>query len=125
MSNWSATASLDFALKGLDQDSSVQRDIKLWRQESFTAPLRKAYAEGKLPKERLSHMVRDAFSARCTPSASTSGGPPAPTVDMANHNETALKTALQSIVLLKNEGALLLPLSSDKPLKIAVIMDNH
>jgi hypothetical protein len=28
-------------------------------------------------------------------------------------------------VLLKNEGALLLPLSSDKPLKIAVIMDNH
>ena len=51
-------------------------------------------------------------------------GPPAPTVDMANHNETGLKTALQSIVLLKNEGALL-PLLSDKRLKIAVIMDNH
>jgi hypothetical protein len=40
MSNWRAAASLDFALKGLDQDSSVQRDVKLWRQESFTAPLR-------------------------------------------------------------------------------------
>jgi beta-glucosidase len=51
-------------------------------------------------------------------------GPLAPTVDMANHNETALKTARQGIVLLKNERALL-PLSSDKPLKIAVIMDNH
>jgi beta-glucosidase len=44
---------------------------------------------------------------------------------MANHNEIALKTARQGIVLLKNEGALLLPLSSDKPLKIAVIIDNH
>jgi beta-glucosidase len=35
--------------------------MKLWGQESFTAPLRKAYAEGKgkLPKERqLSDMVR-------------------------------------------------------------------
>ena len=77
MSDWSATASWDFALKGLGQDSGVQRDMKLWRQESFTAPLRKAYAEGKgkLPKERrLSDMVRDAFSARCMPSASTSGG---------------------------------------------------
>jgi beta-glucosidase len=40
MSDWGATASLDFALKGLDQDSGVQRDMKLWRQESFTAPLR-------------------------------------------------------------------------------------
>jgi beta-glucosidase len=39
----------------------------------------------------------------------------APTVDMAKYNETAR----QGIVLLKNEGAL--PLSSDKPLKIAVI----
>jgi beta-glucosidase len=40
MSDWDATASWDFALKGLDQDSGVQRDMKLWRQESFTAPLR-------------------------------------------------------------------------------------
>jgi beta-glucosidase len=60
MSDWGATASWDFALKGLDQESGVQRDMKLWRQESFTAPLRKAYPEGKgkLPKERLSDMVR-------------------------------------------------------------------
>ena len=101
MCDWGATASWDFALKGLDQDSGVQRDVKLWGQESFTALLRKAYAEGRLPKERrrLSDMVRDAFSVRCMPSASTSGGPPlAPSVDMTNHNETALKTARQGIV---------------------------
>jgi beta-glucosidase len=36
-------------------------------------------------------------------------GPLAPTVDMASHNEIALKTARQGIVLLKNEGALLHP----------------
>ena len=40
MCDWGATASWDFALKGLDQDSGVQRDMKLWRQEPFTAPLR-------------------------------------------------------------------------------------
>jgi beta-glucosidase len=123
MSDWGATASWDFALKGLDQDSSVQRDVKLWGQESFTALLRKAYPEGKLPKERLSDMVRLILRSMYAIGIDKRG-PPAPTVDMANHNETALKTARQGIVLLKNEGALL-PLSSHKPLKIAVIMDNH
>jgi beta-glucosidase len=61
MSDRGATASWDFALKGLDQGTGVQRDMKLWGQESFTVPLRKAYAEGKgkLPKERrLSDVVR-------------------------------------------------------------------
>jgi beta-glucosidase-like glycosyl hydrolase len=38
---------------------------------------------------------------------------------MAAHDEIALTTARQGIVLLKNEGAL--PLATDKPLKIAVI----
>jgi len=38
---------------------------------------------------------------------------------MAAHNEIALETGRQGIVLLKNEGAL--PLATDEPLKIAVI----
>jgi beta-glucosidase len=118
MSDWGATPSWDFALKGLDQDSGVQIDVKLWGQESFTAPLGKAYAEGKLPKERLSDMVRRILRSMYAINIDKWG--PARTVDMAKHNETALKTARQGIVLLKNEGALL-PLSSDKPLKIAVI----
>jgi hypothetical protein len=44
---------------------------------------------------------------------------PAPQVDMAKHNEIALETARQGIVLLKNDG--MLPLATDKPLKVAVI----
>jgi beta-glucosidase len=90
----------------------VRIDVKLWEQESFTAPLRKAYAEGKVPKERLSDMVRRILRSMYAIGIDK-WGPPAPTVDMANHNEIALKTARQGIALLKNEGALL-PLSSDR-----------
>jgi beta-glucosidase len=63
--------------------------------EPFTEPLGNAYAVGV-----------------------DKWGPP-PAVDMAKHNEVALEAARQGIVLLKNDGVL--PLSVDKPLKIAVI----
>jgi beta-glucosidase len=58
MSDWGATPSWDYALKGLDQESGVQMDVMMWGTESFVEPLKAAYAEGKLPKERLSDMVR-------------------------------------------------------------------
>jgi beta-glucosidase len=45
---------------------------------------------------------------------------PAPEVDMAKHKAVALEIAQQGIVLLKNDGGLL-PLATNKPLKIAVI----
>jgi beta-glucosidase len=117
MSDWGATPNWDFALKGLDQESGVQADMMMWQVEPFTEPLRKAYAEGKLPKERLSDMVRRILHSIYTIGIDKWG--PAPKVDMAKHNEVALETARQGIVLLKNQGVL--PLSTDKPLKIAVI----
>ena len=58
MSDWGATLEWDFALKGLDQESGAQFGLMLWGSEPFTEPLRAAYAEGKLPKERISDMVR-------------------------------------------------------------------
>ena len=58
MSDWGAVPEWDFALKGLDQESGIQIDVKQWGDEPFTDRLRSAYAEGKLPKERLSDMVR-------------------------------------------------------------------
>ena len=58
MSDWGATLNWDFALKGLDQESGIQFDMMQWGSEPFTEPLRQAYAEGKLPKQRLSDMVR-------------------------------------------------------------------
>ncbi|MDQ2704676.1 MAG: glycoside hydrolase family 3 C-terminal domain-containing protein, partial [Pseudomonadota bacterium] len=114
-----ATPEWQYALHGLDQESGAQADRFMWSldAEPFAEPLRQAYAEGKLPKERLSDMVR-----RILHSAYAVGidkWEAAPAVDMATHNEIALEMARQGIVLLKNESAL--PLAADKPLKIAVI----
>src|SRR5262249_11349734 len=58
MSDWGAVPDWGYALKGLDQESGSQMDVFMWGDEAFTDRLRKAYEEGKLPKERLSEMVR-------------------------------------------------------------------
>jgi beta-glucosidase len=117
MSDWGAVPLWDYALKGLDQESGIQMDVKQWGAEAFTDRLRKAYAEGKLPKERLSDMVRRIL--RSVYAVGVDKWNAAPTVDMAKHNAIALEIARQGIVLLKNDGAL--PLATDKRLKIAVI----
>ncbi|HEX7081801.1 MAG TPA: beta-glucosidase [Gammaproteobacteria bacterium] len=117
MSDWGATPEWEFALKGLDQESGVQGDRVMWGKEPFTQDLREAYASGRLPKERLSDMVRRILRSLFAVGVDKWG--PAPKVDMAKHHEIALEGARQGIVLLKNEGVL--PLPTDKPLKIAVI----
>jgi beta-glucosidase len=117
MSDWGAVPEWEFALKGLDQESGAQLDVKQWGSEAFPDGLRAAYAEGKVPKERLADMVRRILRSIYAVGVDKWG--PAPTVDMAKHNEIALETARQGIVLLKNDGAL--PLATGKPLKIAVI----
>jgi beta-glucosidase len=117
MSDWGAVPEWDYALKGLDQESGVQMDVKQWGSEAFTDRLRKAYAEAKLRSERLSDMVRRILRSAYAVGIDTWG--PAPTLDMARHNEIALETARQGIVLLKNEGVL--PLATDRPLKVGVV----
>ena len=116
MSDWGAVPSWDYALKGLDQESGIQMDVKQWGAEAFTDRLRQAYAEGKLPKERLSDMVRRILRSAYAVGIDQWG--PAPTVDLAKHDAIALEIARQGIVLLKNDGVL--PLAPG-PLKIAVI----
>jgi beta-glucosidase len=118
MSDWGAVPNWEFALAGLDQESGAQLDMMMWKVEPFTGPLRKAYAEGKLPKERLADMVRRILRSIYAVGIDKWG--PAPKVDMAEHNAVALEIARQGIVLLKNDGGLL-PLATDKTLKIAVI----
>lgn len=117
MSDWGAVPEWDYALKGLDQESGIQMDLKMWGAEAFTDRLRKAYAEGKLPKERLSDMVRRILRSAYAVGIDKWGA--APAVDLAKHNEIALEIARQGIVLLKNDSAL--PLATHRPLKIAVI----
>lgn len=119
MSDWGATPEWEYALRGLDQESGAQADRFMWSldAEPFAEPLRQAYADGKLPKERLSDMVRRIL--RSAYAVGIDKWEAAPAVDMVRHNEIALEIARQGIVLLKNENAL--PLPADKPLKIAVI----
>lgn len=117
MSDWGAVPSWDYALKGLDQESGIQLDVKQWGGEAFTEKLRQAYAEGKLPKERLSDMVRRILRSAYAVGIDKWG--PAPAVDLVKHNEVALEIARQGIVLLENKGVL--PLATGKKLKIAVI----
>ncbi|MGD9531646.1 MAG: beta-glucosidase [Pseudonocardia sp.] len=116
MSDWGATASWEFALAGLDQECGVQADVRQWGAEAFTDPLRKAYSEGRFPKERLSEMVRRILRSMFDVGVDAWEGQP--TVDMAAHEQIALDTARQGIVLLKNNGVL--PLA-DQPHTIAVI----
>ncbi len=117
MSDWGATPRWEFALAGLDQESGVQADRVMWGTEPFTEPLRKAYAAGALPRERLSDMVQRILRSLFAVGVDAWG--PAPEVDMAKHHAIALEGARQGIVLLKKDGAL--PLRTDAPLRIAVI----
>jgi len=117
MSDWGATPSWEFALKGLDQESGAQVDVAMWKAEPFVQPLKAAYAEGKLPKERLSEMVRRIL--RSMFASGIDSWEQVPEVAMARHNEIALETARQGIVLLKNDGVL--PLTADANARIAVI----
>jgi len=77
-----------------------------------------SYAKGEFPKERLAEMVRRIL--RSVYAVGIDKWRATPAVDMAKHNEIALAAARQGIVLLKNDRGVL-PLATDKPLKIAVI----
>jgi beta-glucosidase len=85
--------------------------------EWFDAPLRRAYADGKLPKARLSDMVRRILRSMYAVGVDKWGPPPK--VDLAKDSEVALEAARHGIVLLKNDGVL--PLAADKVMRIAVI----
>ncbi len=117
MSDWGATPAWDFALKGLDQESGAQIDVRLWQAEPFGEPLKAAYAAGKFTKQRLSDMVRRIL--RSIYAIGVDKLRPALQIDRAKHHRLALEIARQGIVLLKNDGVL--PLSPATSARIAVI----
>src|SRR4029077_2558448 len=102
MSDWGATPSWEYALAGLDQESGCQIDRVVFKDETFIAPLRKAYAEGKLPKTRLSDMVRRILRAMYAVGIERWGA--APAVDMAAHHEIAVEAARPGIGPLERHG---------------------
>jgi beta-glucosidase len=120
MSDWGATPTWDYALAGLDQESGAQIDVMMWDAESFTEPLRTAFAAGELPKERLSEMVRRILRSMYAIGIDAwDPGRPAAQDDPAAHHRIALEGARRGIVLLDNDG--ILPLASDTSTRIAVI----
>lgn len=117
MSDWGATPSWECALAGLDQECGAQIDALLWQSESFGGDLRAAYADGRLPKERLSDMVRRILRSMFAVGIDRRESGPEP--DMAAHNEIALQIARQGIVLLTNRGVL--PVAPESTARIVVI----
>lgn len=117
MSDWGSTPSWEYALKGLDQESGAQIDGLFWQSEAFTDPLKAAYADGQLSRQRLSDMVRRIL--RSIFAVGVDQWDTAPEPDMAAHHRIALQIARQGIVLLKNGGVL--PLSAESTARIAVI----
>lgn len=117
MSDWGATPGWECALAGLDQECGAQIDALLWQAEAFGAPLRDAYAEGRLPGERLSDMVRRILRSMFAVGIDATAAASEP--DIAAHNEIALRVARQGAVLLTNRGAL--PLAPEPGQRIAVI----
>ncbi|HEX6745091.1 MAG TPA: beta-glucosidase [Solirubrobacteraceae bacterium] len=120
MSDWGATPTWDYALAGLDQESGAQIDVLMWDAESFTEPLRTAFVEGELPKERLSEMVRRILRSIYAVGVDRwEAGRPQGQDDQAAHHAIALQGARQGIVLLDNDG--ILPLATGAGKRIAVI----
>lgn len=117
MSDWGGTPSWECALGGLDQECGAQIDALLWQAETFGAPLRAAFADGRLTGQRLSDMVRRILRSMFAVGIDQWG--PAPEPDINAHNEIALDIARQGIVLLQNRGAL--PLEAGRAGHIAVI----
>jgi len=114
MSDWKAVYGWDYALKGLDMQSGAQLDDEEW----FDGPLRKALADGKFPRGRLSDMVRHILYAVYVSGIDRWQGPQG-TPDLAAHRALALEIARQGTVLLKNDG--ILPIAPVGEKTIAVI----
>jgi beta-glucosidase len=117
MSDWGATPGWECALAGLDQECGAQLDALFWQSEAFGDSLRAAYADGRLPKERLSDMVRRILRSMFAVGIDRSEESPAP--DLSAHNEIAVRIARQGIVLLSNRGVL--PLIAGSSARVAVI----
>lgn len=117
MSDWGGTPGWECALRGLDQECGAQLDTLFWQSEAFSEQLRGAYADGRLPRDRLSDMVRRILRSMFAVGIDGWRASPQPPPDTQAHNEIALEIARQGVVLLTNRDVL--PLRPDT--RIAVI----
>jgi beta-glucosidase len=114
MSDWGAVHDMDYALKGLDQESGEQIDSQVF----FGEPLRRAAAAGAVPQARISDMVRrvlrSMFAVGVFDAPDARGR-----IDFEAHARDVQQVAEHAIVVLRNERGTL-PLARTTK-RIAVI----
>jgi beta-glucosidase len=115
MSDWGAVHSLDFALKGLDQQSGSQLDPKPF----FADELKAAAASDPAYKARLADMNRRILYAIYATGADKAPVKPGGSYDKKAHLDIAEAVAREAIVLLRNRNNAL-PLAATAK-RIAVI----
>jgi len=114
MSDWGAVHDVDYALKGLDQQSGEEIDTEVF----FDEPLTAAVASGAVPQARISDMVRRVL--RSMFAVGVFDAPPGTgPIDFATHAAEVRRVAEESVVILRNERNAL-PIGTDVK-KIAVI----
>jgi len=114
MSDWGAVHGVDYATKGLDQESGEQLDESHW----FDAPLKAAVAAGSVPQARIDDMARRILRSMFAVGI-VEHPPQKMVIDYPAHAKLALKIEQQGIVLLKNQRNLL-PLARNAR-RIAII----
>jgi beta-glucosidase len=115
MSDWGAVHSLDFAMKGLDQQSGAQLDPKVF----FGADLKAAAAADPAYRNRVSDMNRRILYAIYATGLNAHPVAPGGVIDRKANADVAEEVAKQGIVLLRNRGNAL-PLAASAK-RIAVI----
>jgi beta-glucosidase len=115
MSDWGAVHGLDFAMKGLDQQSGEQLDPKVF----FGTELKAAAASDPAYKARLSDMNRRILYAIYASGADKNPAKPGGAIDKKANLLVAETVAREGIVLLRNRNNAL-PLAANAK-RIAVI----
>jgi beta-glucosidase len=115
MSDWGAVHSLDFAMKGLDQQSGAQLDPKVF----FGADLKAAAAADPAYRDRVRDMNRRILYAIYATGLDAHPVAPGGVIDRKANGDVAEEVAKQGIVLLRNRGNAL-PLAASAK-RIAVI----
>jgi beta-glucosidase len=102
MSDWGAVHDLDYALKGLDQESGEEIDSQVF----FDEPLKRAAAAGVVPAARISDMVRRVLRSMFAVGLFDTPSDKGP-IDFDAHAQDVRQVAEQAIVVLRNQRATL------------------
>jgi beta-glucosidase len=97
-----------------------QCDQLIWTTQPFENAIEQAFADGRLPKQRLSEMCRRILRGIYRFGLDGWGEPPK--LDEQRHRRVALEVARRSIVVLENQG--ILPVPRETTARIAVIGDH-